>query len=55
MIPNTWEDLPIETSPEFLEEIGFRCTVPSGHPISVLAIAKNALRALVEIATGPST
>lgn len=44
MIPNNWKELPLKTSPEFLEEIGFRGTVPSGHPISVLAAAKNALR-----------
>jgi hypothetical protein len=45
MIPNNWKELPPQTSPEFLEEIGFRGTVPSGHPVSVLAMAKNALRA----------
>jgi hypothetical protein len=43
MIPNTWQELPLKTSPQFLEEIGFRGIVPSGHPISVLRLAKNVL------------
>ena len=43
MIPGTWQEVPLKTSPEFLEEIGFRGIAPSGHPISPLAAAKDAL------------
>src|ERR1700693_2801096 len=44
MIPDSWHEVALNTSPHFLEEIGFFGTVPSGHPISVLAAAKNGLR-----------
>ena len=44
MIPETWTELTLQTSPQFLEEIGFYSAVPSGHPISVLAKAKEYFR-----------
>jgi hypothetical protein len=44
MIPEPWTELTLQTSPQFLEEIGFLSDVPSGHPISVLAKAKEYFR-----------
>jgi hypothetical protein len=44
MIPQDWIDLDLRTSPQFLEEIGFLSIVPSAHPITVLAKAKDRLR-----------
>jgi hypothetical protein len=43
-VTDNWIALPLKTSPEFLEEIGFRGLVPSAHPLSPLASVKNALR-----------
>jgi len=44
MIPETWTELTLQTSPQFLEEIGFLSAMPSGHPIGVLAKAKEYFR-----------
>jgi hypothetical protein len=44
VIPDTWQEVALNTSPQFVEEIGFFGTVPCGHPISLLASVKNALR-----------
>ena len=40
MVPQTCIKVFFQTSPEFLEEIGFMNTVPSGGPTSILARAQ---------------
>jgi hypothetical protein len=44
MVPQTYIKVFFQTSPEFLEDIGFMNTVPSGDPITILARAKEYFR-----------